>query len=273
MTFARLLGLAVLLSAPAPDDVKDPGPAAESPVFVATMEVHGRVVLNNYSTQAGVPAVQFDHGRHRVMFRCRVCHAELAFALKAGETRVSAETNGNGLHCGACHDGKTTYAGRPIFKACTGWRKLDPARGCSRCHSGSSRAPLDGRYEALLRTLPRDVADYVDWSAAERRDLIKPGDFLEGVTNQRPAMKLDRDLTIDVKGTWLGRVTFSHKKHTAWTGCELCHPEIFPVTKRGSATYTMAAIFNGEFCGACHNAVAFPVSVCERCHGKSTMRR
>jgi hypothetical protein len=34
-------------------------------------------------------------------------------------------------------------------------------------------------------------------------------------------------------------VTFSHKKHALWNGCELCHPDIFPSVKKGTIEYSM----------------------------------
>ena len=45
-----------------------------------------------------------------------------------------------------------------------------------------------------------------------------------------------------------------------------CHPEIFPVTRRGSVKYDMDAMRAGRHCGACHLNVAFPLSTCQRCH-------
>ena len=47
----------------------------------ATVAIHGRVVLDNFSTDTGMPAVVFDHWRHRVLFTCRVCHVDVGFAM------------------------------------------------------------------------------------------------------------------------------------------------------------------------------------------------
>lgn len=229
-------------------------------------DAYGRIVLDRSSTHAGVPAVAFDHWRHRLRFTCRVCHADLAIALRAGETGISADTIQAGQHCGACHDGKP-HAGVTVFSACTGWRRFDPGRPCPRCHTGAA-GPPGGRadYEALARVLPHDASGFVDWDAAERRRLLAPSDFVEGISLHRPKMAIARDLPIGVKGTWLGSVTFSHRKHALWNGCELCHPEIFPVTARGAARYDMESIRAGQACGACHRTVAFPLSSCPRCH-------
>ncbi len=95
---------------------------------------------------------------------------------------------------------------------------------------------------------------------------MKPADAVDGVSTKRASMKIDRDVEIRAMGTWMNGVTFSHRKHVAWIACELCHPEIFPVTRRGSVKYDMDAMRAGRHCGACHLNVAFPLSTCERCH-------
>jgi c(7)-type cytochrome triheme protein len=250
-----------------------PARAVEWAYSTSELLDQGRVVLDRHTSEAGVPAVQFDHAVHRTMFTCRVCHVELGMAMKVGETQISAQTNRDRRHCGACHDGKTTYEGAPIFRACDGAKTLEVGSPCARCHVGADRIRLSGRAEASLKLLPRDDGDFIDWNAAEKRGFVKPSDVPPGTTSRRPAMKIDRDFDIEVKGTWLGRVAFSHKKHAAWNGCEQCHPEIFPVTKRGAARYTMASLGNREFCGVCHSTVAFPISRCERCHENQRVRR
>jgi c(7)-type cytochrome triheme protein len=208
------------------------------------------------------------------MYTCRVCHVDAGFTLESGATQVSATTNEAGAHCGACHDGKKLYDGKPIFRSCSGWPRADAARGCTRCHTGARSNPGPG-YAQLKKRLPADPNDYIDWALAERRKLVKPVDFVEGLSEHRPAMRIDRDITIAAVGTWLQNVTFSHKKHAIWNGCELCHPEIFPLTQRGAVKYDMAAIRAGRYCGVCHHNVAFQVDTCRRCHseqGRTVLR-
>jgi c(7)-type cytochrome triheme protein len=236
----------------------------------AADELHGRVVLDNFSSTVRMPAVTFDHWRHRAMYTCRVCHVDLGFALEAGETRVSAGSNQAGQHCGACHDGKREYAGRAILRSCSGWPHADAARGCTLCHTGPDSGPGRG-YAQFKKGMPLDSADYIDWAlVAQRGGLITPIDFLEGISEQHSAMKIDRNVTIQAKGTWLESVTFSHRKHAQWNGCELCHPEVFPVTQRGAVKYDMNAIRGGQYCGVCHANVAFPLDACKRCHGNTS---
>lgn len=239
--------------------------AARAPVR-AGVQVPGRIVLDGGSTRVGMPAVVFDHWNHRPLYTCRVCHLDLGFAMKAGDTKVTAQTNEDGTHCGACHDGKSLVEGRTIFRACWGWPRPDPIRGCLRCHTGPS--PGAGGYEEFKRTMPADVAGDVDWVAASRRGVIAPADALPGVTPRRAAMRIDRDVEIRSKGTWMNDVVFSHKRHVSWIACELCHPDVFPVGRRGAVRYQMDEMRAGRYCGACHVSVAFPLSTCQRCHGR-----
>jgi c(7)-type cytochrome triheme protein len=261
-----LATLALLLAA-AGEAVAPKPPAA---VF-ARVELHGRVVMDVFSTKADVPAVTFDHWRHRALYTCRVCHVDLGFAMKAGETQVSSATNEAGTHCGACHDGKRLHDGRPIFRACAGWPRADAARGCTRCHTGKDLPPGPA-YEQFKRTMPLDVAGYVDWAAAMRRGLVKPVDEVEGISPKRPPMRVDHDVPIRPLGSWMNGVTFSHRKHVAWISCELCHPDVFPMSRREPVRYDMASMYRGRHCGACHVSVAFPLGTCSRCHGAESGR-
>jgi c(7)-type cytochrome triheme protein len=79
-------------------------------------------------------------------------------------------------------------------------------------------------------------------------------------------MKAQKDFLIEIRASWMDKVLFSHKKHAVWNGCEVCHPEIFPNVKRGATKYSMLEIVNGEYCGVCHDKVAFSLRDCQRCH-------
>jgi len=264
----RALALALVLAggaAPAaPRGAAPDAPDAPAPADRAGA-LYGRVVLDGSSRRLGVPAVTFDHWNHRAMYACRVCHVDAGFAMRAGETQISLNTNEDGSHCGACHDGKTLHDGKPVFPACSGWPLPDAGRGCVRCHTGPRAPPARG-YEAFRRTMPLDEAESVDWEEAARRRLVRPQGSLDGRPPARASMRLDRDLEIVPAGSWMAKVTFSHRRHVAWNGCELCHPEIFPSTRRGTVKFAMADLAAGRYCGVCHGKVAFPLSSCARCH-------
>ena len=221
---------------------------------------YGQVVLQKSRT---VPAVVFDHFRHRARFTCRLCHVDVGFAMARGETGITDVTNRKGFHCGACHNGKTLFKGKSIFAACGPTRDLEAT--CRLCHGGDDAATLRD-YAAL--PLPRGSFGEVDWQQAEEEGKIHPLDMLEGVSVPRPALKMDRDVSIASHGAWMTDVKFSHKKHAVWNGCEVCHPEIFPSTKAGTTKFTMFQVAAGESCGVCHGKVAFPLAYCDRCHVK-----
>ncbi len=61
-------------------------------------------------------------------------------------------------------------------------------------------------------------------------------------------------------------VTFSHEFHTQAFECKKCHTGIWPM-KRGIKKMNMDALYDGKFCGVCHNEkVAFAATDCDKCH-------
>ena len=60
-------------------------------------------------------------------------------------------------------------------------------------------------------------------------------------------------------------VRFPHLAHTRWLDCSNCHPAIF-LPQKGANKVNMDAIIGGEYCGRCHDKVAFALWTCERCH-------
>ena len=108
----------------------------------------------------------------------------------------------------------------------------------------------------------------IDWEKAEADGHIKPLDFLEGVSIPRKSLTVQKDFSLDTKVEGMPAIIFSHKKHTVWNGCEVCHPEIFIGVKKGATKYSMIEIFDGKYCGVCHGKVAFPTLDCQRCHTK-----
>lgn len=224
---------------------------------------YGQVVLDFGTRKAGVAAVAFDHWRHRARFTCRLCHVDVGFAMERGATHISAATNRDGFHCGACHNGKTEFEGKAIFAACSGAPTLEAS--CRRCHGGGVEKSRD---EHAALPLPRGSFGEVDWEQAEAQGKVRPLDALPGVSIPRRALKMDKDVHLEARAGWMTDVKFSHKKHAIWNGCEVCHPEIFPSTKAGPVKFTMFQIAEGQACGACHGKVAFPLAYCDRCHTK-----
>ncbi len=64
---------------------------------------------------------------------------------------------------------------------------------------------------------------------------------------------------------------FNHESH-AKLGCKECHTGIFQM-KRGLSKITMDAIYQGRYCGACHNGKkAFSSAECSMCHNVNEMK-
>lgn len=88
---------------------------------------YGDVVFNKRSEKEGMRPVVFPHWFHRIRFRCKVCHDELGFKMRAGANDVRMADIANGKFCGLCHNGQIAWG----------------AERCDLCHSG--RAGLANR--------------------------------------------------------------------------------------------------------------------------------
>jgi len=115
---------------------------------------------------------------------------------------------------------------------------------------------------AVRSGLPLDKRGAIDWMAALRSGAITPRADLHGTGKQEVL-----DLDVILKNTReMPYVKFPHRAHTEWLACSNCHDKIF-VPKAGANPISMEKIFRGEYCGACHDRVAFITHYsCERCH-------
>ena len=113
-----------------------------------------------------------------------------------------------------------------------------------------------------LSLLPHDGSgDQVNWVQAIESNFIKPRISLHSGT--QPEI-LDLNILFSNTGE-MDQVEFPHKQHTEWLVCSNCHEEIFKY-KAHATKFGMFNILNGEYCGRCHGAVAFPLTECKRCH-------
>ncbi len=78
------------------------------------------VVLNKRAEKEGMRPVIFSHWFHRIRFRCKVCHSELAFKMRAGANEVTMADIIEGRFCGMCHNGEVAWS----------------VENCDLCHSG-----------------------------------------------------------------------------------------------------------------------------------------
>ncbi len=113
-----------------------------------------------------------------------------------------------------------------------------------------------------LEPLPRDTAgNLVNWVRAIDSGAISPR------TNLLPetVVRLREDELIIARYGSMPAVKFPHRQHTLWLDCSNCHEHLFK-SRAGANRFSMMAILNGEQCGVCHGAVAFPLTECRRCH-------
>lgn len=118
--------------------------------------------------------------------------------------------------------------------------------------------------DVVMKDLPRDAVDAIDFVKSFKDNLIKPRGSLDPNAPEVPPFPFD--VEIPAVGA-MPNVIFPHFPHTFWLDCANCHPNIF-IMKKGSNPISMVKIVNGEFCGRCHGRIAFPISNCTRCHVK-----
>ena len=114
--------------------------------------------------------------------------------------------------------------------------------------------------EALSK-FPQDRRGGVDWVQAIQKGLVNPRQSLSGEENM---LIMDMNILFTDTGQ-MPHVLFPHLAHTQWLDCSNCHPKIF-IPQKGFNNPSMDGILAGEFCGRCHDKVAFSLWICERCH-------
>lgn len=113
-----------------------------------------------------------------------------------------------------------------------------------------------------LRPLAYDYAgNQVRWVEAIRNKEISPRSSLQREVNTGT---YDKDVFLNLNGG-MPAVRFPHSVHNAWLDCSNCHDDLFR-KERGATKISMFLILQGEQCGVCHGAVAFPLTECARCH-------
>ncbi|WP_371374294.1 DUF1566 domain-containing protein [Thalassotalea aquiviva] len=117
-------------------------------------------------------------------------------------------------------------------------------------------------YQDAIEALPSDSAGHPDWAQALRRKLVQPRMKID--PNKAPLFEWTNNIVYKNTAN-MPWVIFPHKTHSQWLACENCHEQIF-ASDGSKADITMASIYTGNHCGACHGRVAFNINTCERCH-------
>jgi c(7)-type cytochrome triheme protein len=218
---------------------------------------YGTLEMRRRTKKAGMAAVVFSHWSHRARYTCRVCHEELGFSMRSGDTGISRAQYVAGKYCGACHNGVTAFTVQE-----------GTVRHCDKCHIKETTA-LEKQFEAFAKELPfASFGNGIDWSEAINSGAIHPQNALTG---EKPILPLPAKLKVPMKlGTAAPRsdVTFSHEEHYFEMDCSACHPDIFNIKKKGTKAFNMENNIYGNYCGVCHMRVAFPMTDCKRCHSQ-----
>ncbi len=207
----------------------------------------GTITIDRNSTAMRENPVVFPHWVHRLKYTCRVCHFELEFEFRRNTTPITERDNRNGLYCGKCHNGATAFGHKVEY--------------CHKCHGGD-KAGLIKKFDTVLEYLPHsEHGNGIDWIEAIRITKPKYSIFL----HEKP-IRFKKVLVLRAKLRWIPQAVFPHWEHVQLLDCSSCHPDIFNLKKKTTKHFSMDGILQGEFCGACHLNVAFPVDPCKRCH-------
>ena len=118
--------------------------------------------------------------------------------------------------------------------------------------------------DALAPLAPDTAGNQVRWMEALSRGQIKPRALVESDTQIEVR---ETEIYLNLKGG-TPIVKFPHRQHTLWLDCSNCHDELFR-REVGKTGLDMRKMLQGEQCGVCHGAVAFPLTECNRCHNTS----
>ena len=218
---------------------------------------YGDLIMRGKSEKKGMAPVAFSHRTHRVNYTCRVCHLELEFSMKKGETGITREDYLNGRYCGACHNGKIAFS---------------VTQACNLCHVSQDKGSLaasNALHEVAVSGLPKTAyGDKVNWVEAIETELIKPKNTLDP---EHPVKMMPLPAHLEKPLRWYTNkggvsVSFPHKAHIAWLDCANCHPSIFEIKNMGTVAFDKEKNLYGLYCGTCHMTVAFPMNACSRCH-------
>jgi c(7)-type cytochrome triheme protein len=147
------------------------------------------------------------------------------------------------------------------------WAQPDARRWLPLAKDGlhDPRSPATGQLQeprqALSVLAPDTAGNQVRWVEALERGQIAPRSSIDPGTEVR--LREDEILLNLNGGTPI--VRFPHRAHTLWLDCSNCHEELF-VSKAGANRLDMRKMLQGQQCGLCHGAVAFPLTECSRCH-------
>ncbi|MBI5048078.1 MAG: cytochrome c3 family protein [Deltaproteobacteria bacterium] len=238
-------------------------------------KVPGNFVMTAHKQEMaakGLSPVIYPHWIHRAFFRCKVCHEDI-FIMKRGANDLSQAKIQEGKQCGMCHNGKISF-------------NASAEENCGRCHivgKPESRPLMDLSYyngnkfkEIASRVgtewnpenlsggkLPVDKLGFINWVELDKVKAFNPRTNLNGGPDAEGVR--ETNILFETSIAFLKNVLFSHKIHSTWVKCSMCHPDTFK-PELGANRVKMIEMKDGKSCGRCHGKVAFTHSDCLRCH-------
>lgn len=235
----------------------------------------GNLVMDRTMEQmqkAKVNPVVYPHWLHRTWFRCKVCHLDIV-KPKKGSNNIDMKKIEEGKVCGACHNGKLAFGVKD---------------NCKRCHSltpdGKVEGPIyspdnipDDEFKKIAQKfgaswnpeamgkdgLPRDRFGFIDWIKMIDMGVVKPTHSLN--PEDKDVIK-DSAILFHVLSDFEDDVLFSHKVHTYWMECKMCHDSLFKAEAGGNRIRMKDMVISQNFCIHCHGKVSFPAASCTNCH-------
>jgi len=207
---------------------------------------------------------------------CFKCHSYEKYAQNKAGVFSHIKHKSLGVHCNTCHIIKEHKESNVIKNACDTCHKLSSftlsssgmpvnfshqnhakKAACSACHpalflmkKGSTKLTMDEMYKGN--------------SCGACHNGKKA--FAATECNRCHAKITSFKKEISYPSKTMSAVVFSHELHTAMFKCDDCHTKLFKF-KRGGSGMKMDDLYQGKFCGSCHNGQsAFGSSDCQRCH-------
>jgi len=225
--------------------------------YTGQPEYYGHIILDRRAKKHKSKPVVFSHQIHRRYFTCNVCHTELEFSLSKGQTDITREDYLDGRYCGACHNGEIAFSTEFACDACH--QDINP----------NERAYPPHKVRGEDVPLPQTAyGDHINWVNAIEQEMILPQRSLPD-EDETLGMPLPRHLEQPMFWTTALPsviVHFPHAEHMKWLDCSNCHPDLFSIKQAGTVAFDKESNLYGQFCGACHMNVAFPMNGCSRCH-------
>ncbi len=166
----------------------------------------------------GVAPVVYPHWKHRVWFKCKVCH-ESIFIPKRGSNDISMTQILAGKRCGACHNGKMAFAADKDCEKCHIADRAEVERMSDiknvdhgRIKEIAKRLGAEWNIENLPeKSVPIDRFNLVDWVRLKEMKVIAPIPSLEKGFKEEIR---DTRIYFKTRSQTISDVLFDHKIHS-----------------------------------------------------------